>query len=108
MYTIIVAKLARVLAAWRECTNSSVARRIGRERAVVHSNRHLLWNCLTAWHHYHQLALRKMVCMCVASVYTNGELVVHFVCSCFRGKVRILKGVVYFQCSMQNGGWRYI
>ena len=55
------AKQVRVLVCWREHTNSSVARRIGKERAVVHANRALLRRCFAAWHSHHSLSLRKMV-----------------------------------------------
>ena len=61
MVPVCIAKLARVLGSWREYSNSSIARRIGSERAVVHLNRCLLRKCLTGWHEYHQLALKKMV-----------------------------------------------
>ena len=87
-----IAKMVRLLTCWREYTNSCIVRRIAYDRAIVHSNRHLLRNCLTAWLKYHQLALRKMV---NPSKFHPAMCDEFLSCSCFRGNAHVLKGVVW-------------
>ena len=69
---MFAAKQKRLLAVWKEFATGRMLRRLGQERAAIHSHRCLLWKCFVAWYGYHQLALRKMV-----GTYTLSYPLVH-------------------------------
>lgn len=52
-------KLFQIFTLWRKRVSFNTAQRLSEERAQLHHKKNMLAKCLTAWHTYHRLQLRK-------------------------------------------------